>query len=296
MTPNVYKGTVPMLPCRLVSGADCEQLVPADAEHCGNPEHVRSTVLPIPKTDGEFISRVRKPRLTVNEDYDLLQPEHDLESDLAMPNLDEATLDTSRLWVGTRVQLGFTAHHGTDAQTAIDELRFLVGEALRNGTYRRAVDGFHHLSYQRFAVSVTPDGGTIAGYSTLHYERTPTQVIGGVRSRFGRRRRSGPRREPGPPLPLPELVAIFDPDVVAIGCTAVSLYAKRSGMDADEEKVEAAMRAELAEAADTGTWKESDRGPTAYVLETPTRCWIVAADGGLVISHYVPDSPSVENP
>ena len=34
----------------------------------------------------------------------------------------------------------------------------------------------------------------------------------------------------------------------------------------------------------------SDRGPGAYVLLTPSRHWIVAADDGNIISHFEPDS------
>jgi len=297
MSRSTFKGSVPSLPCRDVSGADCDRMVPGDAVHCGYPEHARLSVAESPKYDEDFVSRPgrRKAKLTVNEDYDLLGPERDLETDRALPDLDPETLDSSRLWVGTKVQQGFTAHHGTDAQTAIDELRFFVGEALNKGRYTRLDDGCHRLSYRSFSVLLSPDGGTVISYSTLHYERTPRQVLEGVRSRFGRGRNGGVHREPGPPLTLSELVSTFDPATVPIVHTALSLYAKKAGIEGSDEAVEVAMRAELAQAADSGTWRESERGPTAFVLETPARHWIVGADDGTIIAHYLPDRQPAED-
>jgi hypothetical protein len=293
-----YKGSVPTVRCCEVSGADCNRTMALDAEDCGIPGHVRLRSAAKAEADDVFASRSgrRKPRLTVNEDYDLIRPERNPDADRAMPDLDPATFHTSNVWVGTKIQRGFTAHHGTDAQTAIGEVRFFIQEALANGTYERLHSGFHRLEYKEFAVWLSPDGDTVTGYSTRHYERTPSQVLGGVHSRFGKRRRVGIPREPGPPIPLPELVATFDPATVEITVSALSLYATRAGLDLDDDATEAALRSELTQAATTGSWRVSDRGPTAYVLETPARHWIVAADRGTVLSHYRPDLPPRSTP
>jgi hypothetical protein len=125
-------------------------------------------------------------------------------------------------------------------------------------------------------------------YSTLHYERTPTEVLSGKPSRF--RKGGRLKKEPGPPLALADLISGFDPKHVEVAQTALRLYAKRSGLHPEDASTEASLRSELALAAATGTWRVSDRGPDAYVLETATRHWIVASDDGTVISHYEPGS------
>lgn len=278
---HAFTGTVPTVRCRDVSGAECTRTMRDDAEHCGDPSHVR-VVPPRAVAPEDFIGQARpsKRRIIVDEDYEVVAD--DLRAD---------TFDPSRLVVGVRAQRAFTSHHGTDASTAIDELRFLAAEALRHGTYGRTDGGFHSLWFNGFGVVISPDGSMITGYRTLHYERTPRQVAEGVPSRFGKRlgRGDAPRRVPGPPLPLDELVAAFDPATTEIARTALRLFAKREGIDEDDPALEPRLRRELADAAATGTWRAGDRGPDAFVLEGPTRCWIVAADSGLVISQYRPD-------
>src|SRR5438270_723819 len=90
---SAYRGSVPNVRCRDVSGADCERVMPDDAEDCGIREHVR--LKSPPKAPGEegFISQPRqhKPRLSVNEDYDLVRPARDVAADRALPDLDLAT-------------------------------------------------------------------------------------------------------------------------------------------------------------------------------------------------------------
>jgi hypothetical protein len=291
---GAYKGETPMVRCREVSGANCDRWMPLDAEHCGNSEHVRLRWDTKPSAEAEYVSRpggrpsVRRPTLTVDEDFDLMTPGRNMEADRRAPDLDPETFDASDLWVGIKVQKAFTAHHGTDANTAISELRLLAAEALAKGKYERQEDGFHRLRYKEFTLTLSPDGKAVTRYATFHYERTPSEVLTGKRSRF--RKGGGMKREPGPPRPLPELVESFDPGTVGIAETALRLYAKRMGFDSSDQSTEAAMRLELGEAAVTGTWRKSDRGPTAYVLETPSRHWVIASDDGTIITHYQPET------
>lgn len=279
---RAFTGTVPTVRCRDVSDAECTRTMRDDAENCGDPTHVR-IVGPRTPAQEDFIGQARpnKRRIIVDEDYDVVADD-----------LDPATFDASRLAVGVRAQQAFTSHHGTDAATAIDELRFLAGEALRSGTYERTDRGFHSLAFKGFDVVISPDGTTITTYRTLHYERTPRQVVERVPSRFGKRlgRGGAPKRVAGPPLPLDELVAAFDPLTTEIAHTALRLYARRESIDENDPALEDRLRTDLRDAAATGTWRASDRGPGAFVLEDPTRCWVIAADNGLVISHYRPDS------
>lgn len=293
---QAYKGTAPRIRCRDVSAANCNRWMPLDAEHCGNSEHVRLNWETKPSAEAEFVSRpgarpsVRRPTLTVDEDFDLIGPGRDIDADQAAADLDPETFDASDLWVGIKVQKAFTAHHGTDAYTAISEVRLLAGEALSKGRYDRQDDGFHRLRYKQFALTLSPDGKAVTRYATFHYERTPSEVMTGKRSRFRKGGGTKVKREPGPPTPLPELVENFNPEAVEIAETALTLYAKRMGLDPDDEAPEAAMRSELGLAAATGTWRHSDRGPSAYVLETPSRHWIVASDDGTIITHYQPET------
>jgi hypothetical protein len=101
--------------------------------------------------------------------------------------------------------------------------------------------------------------GAVTRYCTFHYERTPSQVLGGVRSRFQGGKSHRTPREPGPPLSLEEIVLGFDPGTVEIAHTALRLYAKRTLDDRDDDAVEVALRSELAEAVATGTWSDGVR-------------------------------------
>lgn len=86
---------------------------------------------------------MRRPTVTVDEDFDVTSPGRDIETDRAAPDLDPESFHAPDLWVGIKVQKAFTAHRGTDPHTAIEELRLLASEALAKGRYERGQDGFH---------------------------------------------------------------------------------------------------------------------------------------------------------
>src|SRR5687767_5980924 len=106
-----YRGSMPQVRCRDVSDASCNRWMPLDAENCGNPEHVRLRWETKPPAEGESLSRpgarrpLRKPTLTVDEDFDLIAPGRDLEVDRGAPDLDPETFDASHLEVGIKVQM-----------------------------------------------------------------------------------------------------------------------------------------------------------------------------------------------
>lgn len=166
--------------CSEVTEADCGRRMPYDAEHCGDPTHVRYVA-----TDeelGEALSIRRNQRrrttLTVNEDYD------DADVVPGAPRAITDTFDPQAIWVSRRVQASFCEYHDTTPQEAIANLRLVAAKATANGTHKTNDAGFHTLWWNGFEVVATPDLQAIIRYKTNHYERTPQMVADGIPSRL----------------------------------------------------------------------------------------------------------------
>lgn len=180
----VFSGKFLRVVCRDLSGADCDRVMAADAEDCGIAGHSRKSLVRSPRGEASSKARSagRRPRLVVDEDYDLIW------NDSAVSvNLGDGSFDPGELWVARRVQEDFTAYHGVDPDEAIANVRLVVQRAIENGSYRRTRRGLHLFSWRAFYVAVTPDLDVAVRYQTHHYERTPRQVADGVRSRVSQK-------------------------------------------------------------------------------------------------------------
>ena len=189
---RVYTGTGRFSVCRDVSGRDCERTLAADAEHCGVEEHVR--LRPHGVRRGEPRSRARRvarrPRLIVDEVYEVVSGAvGDDVSDGQFIETRLGVLDPSVMWVSIEVQRDVTAYHGVTPDEAIDNVRLVIRRAAETGRMWRTSGGFHRFWWSGFHVVVTPDLGTAVRYTTDHFERTPSEVDAGVKSRFRSRRR-----------------------------------------------------------------------------------------------------------
>lgn len=162
----------------------------ADDPHCGMDTHQRVLPAGTPRGEAHFRSKRRmKPKLIVDEDFELLPLEHG-----ATVTFDRSSFEEGAVWVATKVQQDFTAYHAVSADEAISNVRLLLRLAADDGRHTQLDDGSHRFSWQGFSAFVTPDLGTVVRYRTNHYERTPQMVADGVRSRLGKRARAGARR------------------------------------------------------------------------------------------------------
>jgi hypothetical protein len=199
---TVFTGTFLRVVCRDLSGEDCDRVMAVDAEHCGIAEHSRKSLVPLPRgaASSKARSTGRRPRLVVDEDYEIVWDESD-----GPVGLGDGSFDPSDLWVARRVQEDFTAYHGVDPEEAITNVRLVVQRAIETGGHHRTRRGLHLFSWRGFLVAVTPDLGVAVRYQTHHYERTPRQVADGVRSRVSQKRRRDAR-----PRVVPDGMAVGD--------------------------------------------------------------------------------------
>ncbi len=242
-----------------------------------------------------FVSnRGRRPTITVDEDFDLLGedvgPDFGTPEAVALPDLDPDEFDPSSLKVATRCQREFTEHHQVTPEVAIEEIHQFAVYALRQGGYKRLDNGAHYLSRDGFRIWLSPDARMVTGYRTLHFERTPSQVRGRVRSRFKKiKKGSGRHGPPGPTLRLDEMAANVDPARIAISASAMNSFAKSHGTRAKDPLVEGWLRQELAQALRTGTWAPA-KSSEAYLLRRDDRGWVFTPDGRLLLATFVEDN------
>jgi len=259
----------PAVRCSERSGYDCSIPVYLGARDCGNPDHFAGANggLPISRPSSN------RPKLIVDEDFDLIQMTPDLDpvtfddgslhitgevlqvaklGPSRLKKLAQSALTSGYYWRGpvgehllevgihrmtlspdgfamTRyepfrreivpdpeigppldqlgddwspgvVQVGpsaveqFMTRHRVDADVAIGELFDLLDDAAERGSRDTERGGRHVLRVNACTVKLAADGRTLVRYSTLHVERTPSQVRAGVPSRFGANRKTGSRR------------------------------------------------------------------------------------------------------
>lgn len=190
---RVFKGDSRRIACRDVTGCDCNRVMDDEAENCGDPTHVRKIQPGEFLGDAEFRTKSSflRMKLTVNEEYDLI---FDEASDAV--EFDKESFKPGELWVSTKVQEEFTAYHDCSAEVAIENLRLLVERSINDGKYYSYDWGGHCFTWRGFVAIVSPNLQTVIRYQTRHYERTPKQVIEGVKSRLSKRR--GVTRPSGP--------------------------------------------------------------------------------------------------
>lgn len=156
----------------------------ADAATCGIDTHTRVVEIGADRGEATFRSRQRRrPKLIVDEDYELLPEEHGPPVDF-----DAATFNSENVWVATRVQRDFTAYHGVTADEAIANVRLLLQLAAEKGRHFVSSRGAHIMWWRGYTAVVSPDLSTVVRYRTNHYERTPQMIVDGVKSRLGVRR------------------------------------------------------------------------------------------------------------
>lgn len=147
----------------------------------------------------------------------------------------------------------------------------------------RSETGYLRLAREGYELTLSPDRATLTAYSTVHRERTWDQVKRGVPSRFGKRLRpeSGPRPEPGPPVPFDQFTAVFDPDTVHLTSRVLGSFARLAALRAaSNDELEQALRAAVRQ-LETGTvtCREND----LLEVEVDHLRWLITPDCRLVV-------------
>jgi len=227
----------------------------------------------------------RRPTLIVDEDYDLI---FDDESEYEGI---EPSIEPGSLVVSATAQRSFTTRHEVMPDVAIAEILVVAAEAVAHGKTTRREDGRIVLEVEQFILYLSPNGKTVIGYRTRHYERTPTQVFSGVPSRFGagkgrNRDRSHPQVEIGPPKSLLQLQEGIDPEAVRFSSLATHQLAKQLFLHKSDPELPRLMRAALTQALAGGSWtveRSDELGPRSYGLFFEGRKWILDARDSSVI-------------
>jgi len=261
-TSKFFRGTVPVTTCGRLSGQDCAEIVTPDDETCPAGHPIPTRELPA-RPEGIFTgARARRPQIVGNHqvEYVALGNETEIAARLAAhPN----DLDVSR-----RACEECADHHGIDQDAARAELRLLVSAGAAAGHLRRTPGGYWYVRHEHFTAYLDPACRIVVRYSTLHYERTPSEVLAGIPSRFGR------DAEAGPPLPLEQLrQAVAGHPIVSR--RLVSSWARHRRCSPQQAAVE--LSAMVASAAANGIW-EQHQGSTWRVTEGG-QSWIVTANG-----------------
>jgi hypothetical protein len=188
----------------------------------------------------------------------------------------------------------FTQHHGVTPEVAIDEIRFLARHAIEHGNCSRTPRGRQRLSVEKFVLVIDATGKMVLGYRTRHFERVPSQVFGGVPSRFGAARRAQRATrvvwDRGTSLATEEARASFDPSAVIVLPGALHSYAKSSGgLNKNDPDTLMSLRERLTADSFGGEWSPGNDG--AHLITHDGRIWVIGSDGGVVITTFCPDTP-----
>lgn len=265
----------PKVRCRDITGKDCDRIVSIYASDCGIAGHdlpqQPDKMAPGPSS---IYAGPHKPRLTVDEDYDLVF--EDLADD------EVPTLEPGKLFISRKAQNTFTTHHQVLPEVAVSEIRLLASAALAGGVVTVTKSKVIVLEIAAFRLRVSPDGRTVTEYFTFHFERTPSQVLSGKPSRFGGTRGEPISREPHDALPIDEMRTRLVPQSVRVSNLALSQYSKWTNMDKRQPETLVSLRRDLEVANTEGTWA-TGRDDQAHELTARSRKWIVASDGTQVI-------------
>jgi len=182
----VFSGDSRRLFCRDVTGMECSRVMEDDAENCGIESHVR--IVPIGAYFGDSSFRTKssfhRRKLTVDEDYDLI-----FDESRDAVDFDKSTFNPKDVWVATKVQKEFTAYHKVRVADAISNIQLLIEKSIQKGKYVKLNWGGHLFTWRGYLAILTPDLRTVVRYRTNHYERTPAQVVNGVKSRLAKKAR-----------------------------------------------------------------------------------------------------------
>jgi hypothetical protein len=210
-----------------------------------------------------------------------------------LPDLTVAAIERNPPIPSIAARNAFASHHGVSLERAAEELTAFIRYAMTEGGYVRLGSGGHLFNAIGYQVMLSPDGSTIVRYRTNHYERTPSEVLAGVKSRFGagKRQPATERTIFGPPVAQEVLRQQINSNDVQIWPRAFGAFAKFAHLDKNDPEIEERLRQEFRKAASSGNWG-SGNSEAFYVIECEDLTWIVASDTGAIVSVHRADDDS----
>ena len=200
-----------------------------------------------------------------------------------LPVGDISVEDVHDVRVTVRATDSFRYHHGGDERAAEFQLRNMLEDFLLKSARKPSSGGYLRLSRNGFDVVLSPDRGTITGYSTIHRERTWEQVKSGVKSRFSSRSRDGsgaPRPELGPPVSAEDFADTFDPTSVHLTVRVRQAYARLHTPTAPGDDVDTTIRQTL-EQWDPQALVRLEEG--LFEIQADNNFWLISSDCRVLI-------------
>ena len=275
-----FKGTVPVVACRLLSGLDCSEQVTPDDAYCRAGHPVPTRELPVSPYGFSTDVGPRRPQYAIREQVNFvtMADEPTVAAKLAARPND--------LVVSRRACDQCATHHGIDEDAARAELRLLVGTGATLGKCQQTATGYWRVDYKNFVAVLDPSARVIVSYATRHYERTPSEVFRRTPSRFGKRMGIRPGkaigiRTFGPPLELDELRRALT-EGPTISERLAGAWAHRSGCEPGPAAADLAERA--SDAGARGLWERAPDG--SWVVTWGDQVWLIAPDGPLVLATW----------
>lgn len=186
--------------------------------------------------------------------------------------------------VSRRALDSFRYHHGGSDDEAESQIRMMLEDFVLRSARRVNGAGFTDLAREGFVLVLSPDGGTVTAYRTVHRERTWGQVRAGVRSRFSRTRQArGEAPDAGPPLPAADVPRSIDVDHVHLSGRARARFARLFDLrHASEDELDDRLRAELRAVRDGVASRDPERWGTVIVAAGLR--WLVSDDARVIVS------------
>jgi hypothetical protein len=277
-----FTGVVPQTVCRILSGIDCNEVVTPDEERCPYGHEL------LPR---DYEQQVAAPTAETGRRGHHLREQFDYET---LESDDEVVIRLrtrpGNVYATRRAIEEFAAHHGVSEDEARGELFVLLQKGANEGTLFRRDTGYFRLRYEKFDAILDPTASVLVAYRTRHYERTPSEVVAGVRSRFGQNRRGASYLREGAILSPDELRSRVSTTDFEVSERLLRKVVRRTGRSIDEET--ATLREELRATQDDAQWSLSKDKQT-YTLIIGARRFRLAADQALLLEAWTSTARSV---
>lgn len=212
--------------------------------------------------------------------------------DLAIADGDD--VDFARVRINRSAVADFLHSHGGEEREARAQLRSMLEDFLLRSARSLSPKGFISLAHSGYELVLSPDGGALVDYRTLHRERTWAQYRAGVPSRFSGKRDArhskaynrpeiGDRPASGEAQSIEGIRGHVSARSIHLMWRVRSAYAylRRVDQSVPDDDLDSALRAEFEAGLESGTWSQREDG--RFELSDSESVWLVSEDGLILI-------------